>query len=89
MEQYIWGGSGQDYIYGGNNSAMTILNGNEGNDWISVGNRNGEAGTVTVDGGKGDDIINEVPEVFDANGDLVSFNFAWAKASRLAESDGT
>ena len=68
---------------------MTILNGNEGNDWISPGNSNGDAGTVTVDGGKGDDIINEVPEVFDANGVLTGFDLALSRANGLAGSDGT
>ena len=77
---------------GGNNSGITIINGNDGNDWLSPGNSTGDGddgGIVTIKGGKGDDIINEVPAVYDANGVLTGFDLSLSRANGLAADDGT
>ena len=52
--EFMWGGEGDDRIFGGvNTSIRQVLNGNEGDDIIYPGSS--VYGTTTVNGGKGDD----------------------------------
>lgn len=71
-EEYIWGGSGNDIIYGGPGKAgddgtVSVLDGNSGDDIIypAFGRA---AGVNYVHGRKGDDNINPVEKLFDADG---------------------
>ena len=66
----MWGGEGDDIIYGGFSNMNTFINGNEGDDVIYPASE-----TVTEDrvrGGKGDDLINPVELVFDDSGVLTT-----------------
>ena len=56
IEQYLWGGEGQDVIYGGYSTRSQQIFGNEDDDVIHPGSS--AARGVTVRGGKGYDIIN-------------------------------
>ena len=68
--EYMWGGEGDDVIYGGFGHMNQYLNGNEGDDIIYPGSR--ISVTDRVRGGKGDDMINPVVLEFDDAGMLTT-----------------
>lgn len=58
--EYIWGGEGNDEIYGGAMIGATgsFINGNQGHDVIHPGSYGNAAGSSNINAGKGDDIVN-------------------------------
>ena len=63
--EYLWGGADDDRIYGGYGATLSILNGNEGNDYIWPGYYGDNADenpagvlASNIRGGKGHDVIN-------------------------------
>ena len=68
--EYIWGGSGEDILYGGYDNDNEYINGNDGDDIIYPA-----SGTVVTDrvrAGKGDDQINPVVLEFDGAGAITT-----------------
>ena len=66
----MWGGEGDDIIYGGFANDNIVINGNEGDDIIYPGSE--IAIEEKVRGGKGDDLINPVELEFDDAGMLIT-----------------
>lgn len=64
-DEYIWGGSGDDKIYGAPGlDGVVKINGNEGDDLVYAGDD--VEGTITVNLGKGNDQFNTIQSGADA-----------------------
>ena len=68
--EYIWGGSGDDVLYGGFDNMNEYINGNDGDDIIYPASNT--MVTDRVRGGKGDDLINPVELEYDDAGTLTT-----------------